>query len=77
MIRRGPNVAPQRTSGLTPEERKLARVRRFWLDLNARLVQARKHGITLADATRRLEARETKARDRSRRRRTSTARSKK
>ena len=69
MIRRRPNVALKRTTALTAEERKLARVRRFWLDLNARLVQARKHGITLADATRRLEEREAKARSRTRRRR--------
>ena len=70
MIRRQPNVASKRTSDLTADERKLARARRFWLDLNARLAQAKKHGITLADATRRLEEREAKARSRSRRHRT-------
>ena len=67
MIRRQPYVASKKTSDLTTEERKLARARRFWLDLNARLSQAQKHGITLADATRRLEEREAKARSRSRR----------
>jgi len=77
MIRRRPNVALKRTTPPTAEERTLARVRRFWLDLNARLVQARKHGITLADATRRLEAREAKSRNRSRRHRARNAASKK
>jgi hypothetical protein len=68
MIRRQPTVAPKRLTDRTAAEQRLARTRRFWLDLNARLVQAKKHGVTLAEATRRLEQREAKALRRSRRR---------
>ena len=67
MIRRPQNVAPKRAAARATREQKIARVRRFWLDLNARLGQAQKHGITLAEATRRLEEREASARKRSRR----------
>jgi hypothetical protein len=69
MIRRTATLAPKKVTARTTREQKLARARRFWLDLNARLGQAQKHGITLAEATRRLEQREAKARGRSRRRR--------
>jgi hypothetical protein len=61
MIRRQRPVASKRTTERTARERNLARARRFWLDLNARLVQAQKHGISLAEATRRLEKRDAKA----------------
>jgi hypothetical protein len=60
MIRRKSITAPKRASAkATVRARKNAQVRRFWLDLNARLIQARKHGVTLQEATRRLEERES------------------
>jgi len=58
MIRRASNVAPKRAAAGVTRQQQIAKARRFWLDLNARLGQAQKHGITLADATRRLERRE-------------------
>jgi hypothetical protein len=66
MIRRQPPVANKRTTERTAREQKLARARRFWIDLNARLAQAEKHGISFAEATRRLEKREAKGRGRRR-----------
>lgn len=63
MIRRQSIVASRTASSLrTTREKRIAVVRRFWLDLNARLGQARKHGVTLEEATRRLEEREAKQR---------------
>ena len=58
MIRRASNVAPKRAAAGVTRQQKIAKARRFWLELNARLGQAQKHGITLAEATRRLEQRE-------------------
>jgi hypothetical protein len=61
---------------ISRREKKLAAARAFWLDLHARLQQARTHGITIEEATRRLEEREAAekaaraARRRVRRRRT-------
>jgi hypothetical protein len=64
MIRRASNVAPKRTGAGSTRQHRIAKARRFWLDLNARLGQAQKHGITLAEATRRLEQREAVAKRR-------------
>jgi hypothetical protein len=59
MIRRRSTIAPKRaTAESVTREKKLAAARLFWLDLNARLGQARRHGVSLEEATRRLEARE-------------------
>ena len=67
MIRRASIVAPKRAAAGVTRLQKIAKARRFWLDLNARLGQAQKHGITLAEATRRLEQREATAAKRRRR----------